>query len=150
MSRPLDDAPPEGDPIRRKLRRMGSVFVLIGLFYVAFALLILSVLPAWFFIQGRTILAERPDIIRAFLIRPQVILGLFLILGMAAFGPVIVVSGRRLREARSHGLGMFASLLMIALVSPPVWFFGAPFGCWSLWFLTRPSVKALFKADACG
>ncbi len=147
MSDRDDSSAPADDSIRRTLRRMGSVFVVVGLYNLAFGLLVLTILPAWFLLQGRAILAERPDLIRAMLTRPEVILGLLLVVAMAGFGPVIVSAGRRLREARSHRLATVASLLMVVLFSLPVWFFSGPFGSWSLWFLTRPAVKAVFDAD---
>ena len=60
-----------------------------------------------------------------------------------AIGVTIVIGALRMMRLRSYGLAMTASILALLPISP-VGTLGFAMGVWSLYVLSRPSVRAAF------
>ena len=60
-------------------------------------------------------------------------------------GAILIIGGRKMRRLRSRRWALGAAIA--AFVPTPLFIFGIPFGIWSLFVLTRPTVKAGFHQN---
>jgi hypothetical protein len=61
-------------------------------------------------------------------------------------GIVIIVGALKMRNLQSYGLAMTSSILAMIPCVSPCCLLGLPFGIWALVVLSKPEVKAAFRA----